>query len=72
VLVFALPVLTFTVTYYLMNELRRSGVHPIRRAAIVTVVRTPEGGFDVTDEYVAGGIPNPEGEESEEPEVVRE
>jgi ubiquinol-cytochrome c reductase cytochrome b subunit len=72
VLVFVLPVLAYAVTYYLMNELRRSDLHPIRRAAVTTVVRTREGGFEVSDEHVGGGIPNPEGEEAASPEVVRD
>ncbi len=72
VLVFVLPVVAFAVTYYLMNELRKTDLHPIRRAAITTVVRTPEGGFEVSEEFVAGGLPNPAGEETDQPEVVRD
>jgi ubiquinol-cytochrome c reductase cytochrome b subunit len=72
VLVFVLPVLAYAVTYYLMRELRRSDLHPIRRAAVTTVVRTREGGFEISDEHVGGGIPNPEGEEAASPEVVRD
>jgi hypothetical protein len=72
VLVFVLPVVVFAVTYYLMNELRKTDLHPVKQAAITTVVRTKEGGFEVSEEFVAGGIPNPEGEETDQPEVVRD
>ncbi len=72
VLVFVLPVLAYAVTYYLMRELRKSDLHPVKRASITTVVRTAEGGFEVSEEHVGGGIPNPEGEETTTPEVVRD
>ncbi len=72
VAVFALPLLTYAVTYWLMRELRRSGIHPIREASITTVRRTPTGGFEIAEEFEAGGLPNPEGQESTEPEVVRD
>jgi ubiquinol-cytochrome c reductase cytochrome b subunit len=72
VLVFVVPAVGYAVTFYLMRELKRSDLHPIRQAPIATVVRTPEGGFEVAEEYQAGGMPNPEGEESSEPEVVRD
>jgi ubiquinol-cytochrome c reductase cytochrome b subunit len=72
VAVFALPAVAFAVTYFLMRELGRTGLHPVREAAVVTVRRTREGGFEAAEEFEAGGIPNPEGEESTEPEVVRD
>ena len=72
VAVFVLPAVAFAVTYWLMTELRRSDLHPVRRAAITTVVRTKEGGFEVSEEFVGGGLPNPEGEETDRPEVVRD
>jgi ubiquinol-cytochrome c reductase cytochrome b subunit len=72
VLVFVLPVVAFAVTYYLMNELRKTDLHPVKQAAISTVVRTREGGFEISEKHVAGGLPNPEGEETDQPEVVRD
>jgi ubiquinol-cytochrome c reductase cytochrome b subunit len=72
VAVLVLPAVAFGVTYYLMRELHRTGLHPIREATVVTVRRTSEGGFESAEEYEAGGIPNPPGEETTEPEVVRD
>jgi len=70
VLVFALPLLAYAVTYWLMRELKRSGMHPVREASIATVRRTATGGFEIAEEFEAGGLRNPEGQESTEPEVV--
>jgi hypothetical protein len=57
-------VIAFAVTLYLMRELKRSDEHPVRRAKVDTIRRTPAGGFETTEEHVAGGIPS-RGEETE-------
>ncbi|HYT30629.1 MAG TPA: cytochrome bc complex cytochrome b subunit [Actinomycetota bacterium] len=51
--VLVLPVIAYAVALYVARELRRSGVHPVRRSQISTVRRTREGGFESTE--VAGG-----------------
>jgi ubiquinol-cytochrome c reductase cytochrome b subunit len=72
VAVFVLPAVAFGVTYYLMRELRRTGIHPVREAVVVTVRRTAEGGFEAAEEHEGGGLPNPPGEETTQPEIVRD
>jgi ubiquinol-cytochrome c reductase cytochrome b subunit len=64
VLVFVLPVLAYTVTYYLANELRRSGLHPIRGSRIDDVHRTATGGYEIRRTTEGGGFETPEHEES--------
>ncbi|MFN2543363.1 MAG: cytochrome bc complex cytochrome b subunit [Actinomycetota bacterium] len=56
VLIFVLPLLTFAVTYWLCNELRRSGMHPVRGSKIDEVRRTATGGFETADETEGGGF----------------
>jgi hypothetical protein len=46
------------VTYYIARELQRSGLHPVREAKIVTVKRTPRGGYESAEEFTAGGLPS--------------
>jgi hypothetical protein len=48
------------VAYYLANELKRSGLHPVKQAKTATIRRTPEGGYETTEEFVGGGFPPPE------------
>jgi hypothetical protein len=55
-----------------MRELRRTGIHPVREALVVTVRRTAEGGFEAAEEHEGGGIPNLPGEETTQPEIVRD
>jgi ubiquinol-cytochrome c reductase cytochrome b subunit len=60
VLVFALPGLTFAVTYWLCNELRRSGQHPIRGSKVDDVRRTATGGYETAEETEGGGFKAPD------------
>jgi len=56
--VFVLPAIAYAVTYYIARELQRSGLHPVREAKIVTVKRTPRGGYESAEEFTAGGLPS--------------
>ena len=56
VMVFALPALAFVVTYYLCNELKRSGMHPIRQSKTDEVKRSITGGYEVGHEVEGGGL----------------
>jgi ubiquinol-cytochrome c reductase cytochrome b subunit len=58
--VFVLPLVTYAVTYWLCNELRRTGMHPIREAKVDDVHRTVTGGFETAEEEqpVSRGIPS--------------
>jgi len=64
VMVFVLPVLTYAVTYWLCNELRRSGMHPIRGSKTDEVKRSITGGYEVGTETEGGGFRSAEEEES--------
>jgi ubiquinol-cytochrome c reductase cytochrome b subunit len=44
------PMATFVVTYWMANELRRRGLHPLSESEPVLIRRTAEGGFEATDE----------------------
>jgi ubiquinol-cytochrome c reductase cytochrome b subunit len=59
ILIFVLPVVTYAVTYYLCNELRRSGMHPIRESKIDDVHRSATGGFEIAQEIETGGLGEP-------------
>ena len=63
-MVFVLPVLTYAVTYWLCNELRRSGMHPIRGSKTDEVKRSITGGYEVGTETEGGGFRSAEEEES--------
>jgi hypothetical protein len=43
-----------------MRELKRTDAHPVKRAKVVTIRRTPTGGFETAEEHVAGGIRGPD------------
>jgi len=58
--VFALTALTFAVTYWLCNELRKSSMHPIRGSKVDDVRRTTTGGYETADEIEGGGFKAPE------------
>jgi ubiquinol-cytochrome c reductase cytochrome b subunit len=58
--VLVMPLVAFAVAYYLARELQRSGAHPVKRAKIIEVRRTAEGGFEVEKEEVVGGFPSVE------------
>ena len=51
-----LPALAFVVTYWLCNELRRTGMHPIRQSKTKQVVRTITGGYESSHEVEGGGF----------------
>jgi hypothetical protein len=58
--VFVLPLVTYAVTYWLCNELRRTGMHPIREAKIDDVHRTATGGFETVEHDEGGGFEAPD------------
>jgi ubiquinol-cytochrome c reductase cytochrome b subunit len=60
IVILVVPLLAYAVTFYLMRELKRSDMHPVREAKILTVRRTPTGGYESSDEWEAGGFPSPE------------
>jgi ubiquinol-cytochrome c reductase cytochrome b subunit len=65
VVVVVVPVLTFIVAYRVAAGLRRTGLHPVKRSAIVEVWREPDGGF-ATRESEGGGFPDEESRASGE------
>jgi len=64
VLVFALPALAFVVTYWLCNELRRTGMHPIRQSKVDEIKRTVTGGYETGAETEGGGFESAEEEQA--------
>ena len=54
------PLFAYAVTYFLMRELKRSGMHPVKEAKIMTIRRTATGGYESAEEWEAGGFPPPE------------
>jgi ubiquinol-cytochrome c reductase cytochrome b subunit len=64
VMVFALPALAFVLTYWLCNELRRSGMHPIRGSKTDEVKRTITGGYETAGEVEGGGFESVEEEQA--------
>src|SRR5205807_769282 len=64
VMVVALPALAFVVTYWLCNELRRSGMHPIRQSKTGEVKRTITGGYETGGEAEGGGFRSVEEEQT--------
>ena len=61
---FVLPAVAYAVTYWLCNELRRSGMHPVRASKIDDVRRTATGGYATAEETEGGGFEAPEQEEA--------
>src|SRR5437763_13439523 len=64
VMVFVLPALAFVVTYWLCNELRRSGMHPIRESKTDEVRRSITGGYETGGGVEGGGFESVEEEEA--------
>jgi ubiquinol-cytochrome c reductase cytochrome b subunit len=64
VMVFALPALAFVVTYWLCNELKRSGMHPIRQSKTDGGKRSITGGYETGAEVEGGGLESAEEEEA--------
>jgi ubiquinol-cytochrome c reductase cytochrome b subunit len=60
--VLVVPAVSYAVALYLARELKRTGIHPVKRSKISTVRRTREGGFGST-ETEGGGFAGP-GEEA--------
>jgi hypothetical protein len=58
------PALTFVVTYWLCNELRRSGLHPIPASKTDQVKRTITGGYETGGEVEGGGFESVEEEQA--------
>jgi ubiquinol-cytochrome c reductase cytochrome b subunit len=56
VAVIIMPLVAYAVTYFLMRELKERDAHPVKRARILTIRRTGSGGFEASEEHVAGGI----------------
>jgi ubiquinol-cytochrome c reductase cytochrome b subunit len=59
IVIIVLPLVAYAVTYYLARELKRSALHPVKEAKIVTIRRTAEGGYRTAEEHVGGGFPSP-------------
>jgi ubiquinol-cytochrome c reductase cytochrome b subunit len=51
-----LPLVAFAATYYICNELRRSGMHPIREAKVDQIRQTVVGGYETAEETEGGGF----------------
>ncbi len=59
VLVIVVPIAVFFGAYWLAAGLKRSGLEPVKRSAVLEVRRRADGGFE-TEEEVGGGFPSEE------------